>query len=443
MDKTKSPGRIGMDKSKKIYVKALEKYNKGYIDKAIELCEESISLNIKNTASINLKGLLFYLKGDLDTAQKLWKMNYQVNRDGVAERYLEDSKKDGERFNLYNKALRLIKELNINEALILLEKCRESDYNYINVNNYMSLCYMKKGQYNKALEHIENVIKTDVKNAMARESRKTLQDLNIINRKLDTRIVKYTSLALLCIFVVGGSFLFFYKHIKNNGQSKNKNTSTVTLGKFQWKDKGKENQSSSSPEKKKVDNTVSNKPAESKSSNSKKVEEVFTSDKIKNHISNKDFDSIYLEVMKWKDKNLSVNDKVVLSSAEELLKNEGSSYFYNIGCNYLSKKDYGNAKAYLLKSYEFGSKNDLYPHIVYMLGNSFDSLEDAENAIKYYSQYDQNFSSGEYEETVLYRLALIYKKVDIATAKRYAQKLTEKYPSSMYNNSIINNLINN
>ena len=54
-----------MDKSQKIYNKALDKYNKGYIGKSMELCDESISISIKNGAAINLKGLLLYLKGDL------------------------------------------------------------------------------------------------------------------------------------------------------------------------------------------------------------------------------------------------------------------------------------------------------------------------------------------------------------------------------------------
>ena len=88
-----------MDKSKKLYIKALDKYNNGYIDNAIELCEESISIDIKNAASINLKGLLCYLKGDLDSAQKLWKMNYGVNKDGVSERYLNDTGKDKEKLS--------------------------------------------------------------------------------------------------------------------------------------------------------------------------------------------------------------------------------------------------------------------------------------------------------------------------------------------------------
>lgn len=172
-----------MNKSQKIYSRALNKYNNGYIDSAIKLCEESISIDIKNKSSINLKGLLLYLKGDLDKAQKLWKMNYQVNEDEVAQKYLESSKKDNEKIQFYKEALILIEKFKIDEALVLLEKCAESDFNYINVNNYSALCYMKKGQYARALEKINNVLKLDVKNVEAKENIKLLKNINIIGKK--------------------------------------------------------------------------------------------------------------------------------------------------------------------------------------------------------------------------------------------------------------------
>ena len=184
-----------MNKSQKIYNKALSKYNNGYIDAAIKLCEESISIDIKNKASINLKGLLLYLKGDLDKSQKLWKMNYQVNGDEIAEKYLESSKKDSNKIEYYKEALVLVEKFKIDEALVLLEKCAESDFNYINVNNYSALCYMKKGQYAKALEKINNVLKIDVKNTEAKENIKLLESINVIDKKNNIRKICYISFA--------------------------------------------------------------------------------------------------------------------------------------------------------------------------------------------------------------------------------------------------------
>src|SRR3712207_9370980 len=83
-----------MIKSKKIYAKAIDKYSLGYINDALRLCEESISMDVNNAPAINLKGLLYYLKGDLTSAQNLWKMNLKLNKDKISEKYLKDSKED-------------------------------------------------------------------------------------------------------------------------------------------------------------------------------------------------------------------------------------------------------------------------------------------------------------------------------------------------------------
>ena len=126
-----------MDKSGKIYVKAMNKYNDGYIDKALALCEKSISLNITNAAALNLKGILYYLKGDLESAKKMWNINYKRNNDEVSKKYLRDSIKDKEKLQLYVNALELIKQFNISGALEILKQCENSHFNFINVNNHI------------------------------------------------------------------------------------------------------------------------------------------------------------------------------------------------------------------------------------------------------------------------------------------------------------------
>src|SRR4051794_16018671 len=130
-----------MDKSGKLYVKAMNKYNDGYIDKALNLCEKSISINITNSAALNLKGILHYLKGDLENAKKMWNINYKRNNDEVSKKYLKDSIKDKEKLQVYVNALDLIKQLNISGALTILKQCENSHFNFINVSNSISLCY--------------------------------------------------------------------------------------------------------------------------------------------------------------------------------------------------------------------------------------------------------------------------------------------------------------
>lgn len=427
-----------MDKSKKLYTKALDKYNNGYIDKAIELCEESISIDIKNSASINLKGLLCYLKGDLDSAQRLWKMNYGVNKDGVSERYLNDTKKDKERLELYTAALSFIKELKINEALRLLAKCADSDFNYVNVNNHISLCYMRMGEYNKALEHTEKVLIVDKNNNMAKEIMKTLGTYGGLGKNSYRISRKYVLIAIMCLvgFILASTV--YSKLIKNNKNLSIKNLFPMTVNKTKESPKKAINKPSTDEIRKKENDT---KEQKDKAAPSKIENEMFPSDKVKSDVENKNFEAVYEESVKWRDKNISDNDKVILSKAVELLKGEGVNYFYNKGCTYMSSNDYNNAKTYLLKAYETGKENYLYPHIIYMTGSAFYSSGDVENAVKYYKQYDQDFSNGNYEDTVLYNLATIYKDVDKSKAKVYAEKLLNNYPESIYSNSLMKDLV--
>ncbi len=411
-----------MDKSKKTYVKALDKYDNGYIDKAIDLCEESISMDIKNAAAINLKGLLYYLKGDIDNSQKLWKMNYQMNKDGVAERYLIDTKSDKERLSIYREAIDFIKELYINEALELLEKCSESDFNYINVNNYKTLCYIKKGQYDKAINTIENVMKIDKNNSMAKENRKTLIKYGMLKNKIDGKKAIYSLIGVAIVITMVFAVPAIYKSIKNN------------ITKVSNKQKTSKNQVAKTPS--------SNQNKIAKEPTKKSQQEDFPRDKMKSDIQSKNFPSIYENYMKWKDKNISNDDKSVISDANGILKTEGVEYFYGEGYAYVDRKEFPSAKDNLTKAYNIGSESYLYPHIIYMLGSAFYLSNDFENAKKYYIQYDENYDKGDYEETVLYALAIMYKDSDKSKASNYAQKLSNKYPKSIYNNSIIKSLIN-
>ncbi len=65
----------------KLYSKAIKYYEEGKLEKALLQCEEAISLNLRNSAALNLKGLLLYLKGNLDEAVATWKINWDFNDD--------------------------------------------------------------------------------------------------------------------------------------------------------------------------------------------------------------------------------------------------------------------------------------------------------------------------------------------------------------------------
>ena len=159
----------------KIYERAMDNYQRGYIDKALEQCEKGISLNLKDVRLLNLKGMLLYIKGDLKGAIAVWQINSHYNNDEISKIYLNDAKKDEEKLKLYSLAESDIREFKIDDALEKLEKCRVSDFNSINVNNALAICYLKKGNYLRAMEFNEKALNIN------KEGKTALEIKNQIN----------------------------------------------------------------------------------------------------------------------------------------------------------------------------------------------------------------------------------------------------------------------
>lgn len=390
-----------MDRSTKLYAIALKKYQNGYIDKALEISEECISLNLKNAAAINLKGLLLYLKGDLLNAKNFWKLNYQMNKDGVANTYLKNSKNDEERESFYIEAINNIKQVNIKVAIQILKKCIRSDYNTINVNNYLATCYIKTGKYEEALVHIKKVLVVDKKNKIAKENIKIIKKFGEIEIPVNYKPIKYVFSGVVMLFLLTYLGWIYTNRIRiTNLNVKNikKQKSVVVVQKDKLN---------------------------------------FPYEQTQIAINKIDMMSMYSNIKKWKDGQLRPEDRKLVISEQEILKLEGVSYFYKLGSSAQSNGNMENAKQFLLIAYDLGSDNPLYPHIIYTLGSTFEKMNDFQSAFKYYEEYLIKYPSGNYEEDVLYKLATLNKNVNNQKSKIYAQKLVYKYPTSKYNNSII------
>lgn len=434
-----------MNKSNKLYIKALDKYQNGYINEAIDICEESISINMKNRPAINLKGLLYYLKGNLNGARALWKLNYEVNSDEVSKKYLQGLKEDENRLTLYNDAVYFMKKLNFKKALELLKKCKVSDYNSINVNNAICVCYMKLGRYNEGAYCVNEVLKINKNNKTALKNKKELiksgikkKNLYSNNKNMNKKVILVICLLVVCSCV----FIFKKDYIKKLSFNKDKIKSLTVFNKKNDEEKEdnlKEQNKESSSKKEDINKTNTN---INKNELEKNKQEEFPYEDFQKALQKQDSNKIYTYVLKWRDKDIRVNYKTVLSTGEEFLKKQGVKYFYTNGREYFfNSKDSNKAIKELLKAYSLGKESYLYQDIVYMLGRTYESINDIETALKYYNEYDSKFLKGSYEDEVLYRSALIYLKVNQKKAQEYAKKLTQYYPNSEYNNSIIKKLI--
>ncbi|NFJ11268.1 tetratricopeptide repeat protein [Clostridium botulinum] len=411
-------------KSRKIYTKALDNFNNGNIDKALDLCEKSISMDLKNNSAINLKGLLYYLKGDLISCKNLWKMNYHTNKDTVSYKYLQDAKLDEQFLKKYANAITLIKNNDIEGAIDLLKQCEKTDFNRINVCNNLAMCYIKLGKYNNALEYYEKALSIDKNNDISINIKKELYKKGLIKKNKGKKIL----IAILVISIISSISIYLF-----NKFNKTKNISEMKNNKITSKEsKNKSN----IPKKEEVKKT------ETKKQEIKKEERIDIQN-LNNYIEKKNYIQLYNIYSNYKNKNLDVNSKSVLVKAEKLLKEEGVEYFYNTAMVNTNNKKYKESNDLLLKAYSLGNVNYLYSHIIYLLATNYEAVNNISEAIRYYVIYVNSFIKNDYGDLALYKLATLNEKVDDAKSKNYAKKLSQIYPQSMYNNSNIKRILNN
>jgi tetratricopeptide (TPR) repeat protein len=408
-----------MDKASKLYVKALNEYHRGNIERALILCEKSISLNLQNPGALNLKGLLLYLKGDLEGAKALWKLNKDINKDAVAKEYLTDVAEDEKRRELYEAALEQLKEVRVKEAVKLLEKCEESDFNVINVANAITACFLRQGRYEEAWSYVDKVMAIDASNKEALKNKKLLLEYGSVKEggKYKKLAIYAAVLALvtLSIYVVVG-------RVRHVGNRADMNSKKIT------------ERSENAPEGVVEEDTNGDK-REEKNMEGGTIKENFPYESVKKAIEDSDYNSILSFVTYWQNKKISINEKALLNRGEEILKTEGTNFFYNSGRKSLEAEDYARAREDLQKAYSIGESNYLYSHIVFMLGYACERSGDIESSLKYYELYARDFSEGAYIEAVLYNLVMLYRNIDLVKAKEYGNLIISKYPNSIYNNS--------
>lgn len=356
----------------------------------------------------------------------MWSINYKRNNDKVSKKYIKDSITDKEKLQLYVNALELIRKLNISGALEILKQCENSHFNFINVNNHISSCYIKQGEYDKALHYVNEVLKVDKKNTQAIINKKTLIEYGNLKREINYKKIFIASASIfltITILILVKEFMYKSSNLSIRG------IKVQTT-------KAEENKENTQVEKKTTnvneEKAIENKPKEIPK---------FPQEQFKESIKSNNMEQIIGYVNKWKNADLEINDKLLLAKGEEIIKNTGVVYFYEKGIYYINDKKFNEAQKYLLYALPYSKDNYLHEHIIYMLALSYKSISDFENAVKYYELTLKQFPSGSYTQEVIYNLILINKDIDIDKAKSYADKLVRQFPHSQYYNSIVKEIV--
>ncbi|MDP4089266.1 MAG: tetratricopeptide repeat protein [Bacillota bacterium] len=416
-----------MDKSSKLYKKAVESYNDGYMDKALRLCENSISLSLNNSAVLNLKGLLLYLKGELEEAKGLWKLNKDHNRDEVSRKYLQNLAEDEERLQIYKEAVKCIGTMEFKDALVLLKECISSDFNTVNVNNALTTVYIHLGSFDQAKACIDKALSIDKLDKTARENKKLLVQYKVIEKQSRRRLVL---ILVLVAFLAGGSWYILRKVNIGAERPKVSFKDSVTA------------ESGNIPS----DNKSEDKSVETDSLNNNMGQnEGFPKDDADAAIEKKDY--VYLSglIERFKQDNLKTSERDTYYRGERELKDGGVAFFYNTARSLHAARRYEEAVHNYEEVMRYAGQSYLYSNAVFMLGSCYESMGDFSMAEEYFKQYlDAGYDGiykNDYNSTILYSLLMMYKDRDPGKAKGYAAEIRNNYNGSIYNNSVVDSIL--
>lgn len=435
-------------KLRKLYEKAMNLYEQGEIDSALDICELALSKELNNSSILNFKGMLLYQKGKLNEAITVWKLNKDLNNDTIASSYIKDAQSDFERLDLYERSEEALKKLNIELALELLSRCALSDFNSIKVNTGLAICYQKKGDYKKAYDYIEKALRIDCNYKEAIRIKKELIDFGgdkltkKSSKKFIAPIILFTAIIIIC-----GSIALF---MRNNHENlfNNKSSNNLITSNDNEKDLNKENSDPKKQDKKEeIDNEKNNGDEEihSGEDNNKYNEDKgtdFDSEKIKQLIADKNIDALVNELRVINKEDIGSENIYLYRQAIDLINAEGVANYYNRGLEYYNQKNYENAEIEFDKAYDFCENNDYKEHILFYRASNLSMLMKNELAIKQYEEYYKDYPNGVYTEGALYELAMLTNSVDKEKSKAYANELINNFPKSIYINEYITNILN-
>ncbi|WP_160683284.1 hypothetical protein [Clostridium sp. C2-6-12] len=415
-------------KAQKAYDKAMDYYEKGKINKALEICEEALSEGLDNAPVLNFKGLLLYQKGSLNEAITVWKINQDINHDEIAENYIKDSEADEKRLDLYKQGEKALKQLNIDRALELFNICAESDFNAIKVNTGIGICYQKKGDFYRAKEYITKALRIDDSAITAKIIEKELKENGVYSESSNApkgALIVITSIVIIAAIVAGGYIVMTKFNNKDISQDISGTNSIQDLE--AQKDKTAENKD----EEQEVQANQEGKEKEESQNKSLNAE------KLKSLVSANDLDGIYEELKNVKAESVTIQDSEIYNKAIKLMKNEGASKFYDYGLWYFNQGNFKDAEISLDKAYAYCEGNAYKEHIIFYRASNSLKKRDEKNALKQYEEYYSKYPKGVYTDEVLYQLALLTNANDKTKSKKYASTLMENFSNSIYANDKI------
>ena len=157
--------------SGRFYNEGLQYAREHRLEHARQSLKKAIRYNPENLPARNLLGLVYMETGEIGMAVAEWTRSVEIEPELVVNPAVEYLKKASrtvgrpaqmkEAVRLYNQALDLLKDEQMDTAMLHLKKAVAQSENYVRARELLALCYMKTNQYSRAVQLLREVERID------------------------------------------------------------------------------------------------------------------------------------------------------------------------------------------------------------------------------------------------------------------------------------------
>ncbi len=173
-----------LEKSDELYNDGLQKARVHDLSGAIVSLRESLKNNKYNTEARNLLGLIFYARGNYVDAISEWVISNSLEEENNrAEYYLKEIKHPGtmdkveNNIERYNRALDFCREGSLDLAKVQLKRINNSEHKDMDAYRLLTLIYLTEKNYSEAKKTIKAAQAIDVNDTVILRYKKELADV--------------------------------------------------------------------------------------------------------------------------------------------------------------------------------------------------------------------------------------------------------------------------
>ncbi len=404
-----------------MYNQGLQLANRRELTSAIQKLSYALELNKNNIDARNLLALIYFEMGVVSEAIKHWVISSSLLREGnLAKNYLDSIQKNSaqldkyiESIKEYNQALIYAKQKSEDMAIIQLKRALDHNPRFVDALNLQALCYLERGEKEKAFAQVEDALAIDVQNptalyynALMKRSPKPAKSEPKLKEK--TRPISYKpagngfGFTDLISFALGIIITYFFvtlmivpaKIETKNEQIKKLNSDYETLNTTYQKEISDYSQQLTLIEEREAGLKAENEQLNEKLQTQEKVQRIYS------------LNNLYLlgkvdeaaDILYGMDVTVLPEEVTALA---ETLKSEAlsksSSENFTKGQKLFTAKNYAEAQQPLEKSLQYADKTlDYVDDIYYFLGIIAENMGEKEKAVGYYQSVVDNYPKSNY-----------------------------------------------